>query len=153
MSHNPLTPTPAPSLDDLYDAFPIRTPFPAAIDGTPPEIISIAQTLGRRPWTEVPTKWCSANSDALAMLDLEPLAFYFPAFLAVTIDQPNSVAAESLVYNVISKPFRPLLDRLSSEQRDLAFGTVAWALSQTNDFASGEDAALLKQVQHYAESH
>lgn len=74
------------------------------------------------------------------MLDLRPLAYFLPAFLRAAIVDPNSVAAEMLVYFICSRSAKKLYEILNSEQRDVFNGVIAWLLENDHEYFSKQEA-------------
>ena len=140
--------------EDIAHAFPPGAPWTDPVPGCPPEIFQIERDLRGRSWLELTTAMCNRHSDAYHMLDLEPLAYFLPAFLRAAVSDPNGVAAESLVYFVCSGKARKARDlylRLTGEQRDVMMGVVALLLKNGDDsFVSGERVKFAARLREWS---
>ena len=134
---------------DLVEAFPPGRGWHGPIGGIPPEIVTIEADFRGKKWTEIEPAVCDRHSDAYNMLDVEPLAYFLPAFLRTAIVEPRGNAAEFLVYFVCSGQANDLYMQLTEDQRDLLKGIVASTIAFNDHYACGEKQQFLARLREW----
>lgn len=134
---------------EILAAFPESAPYRDEVTGCPPEIFAINRDFQGRSWLDITATTCIGHSDALCMLDSKPLKYFLPAFLVAALEQPDSVAAESLVYFVCSGSFDAITPELDPRQRSAVLKTVETIMDTDRGYFAEQTDAFLQQLERY----
>ena len=134
---------------EIFAAFPDVAPYPKDVTGCPPEIFDIDRDFRGKSWQDIDAKACIQHSDALLMLHPKPLKYFLPAFLVAGLEQPESVAAESLVYFVCSEAFDAITPDLDPRQRAAVIGAVETIMNADRGYFAEQTDTFLRKLGIY----
>ena len=85
--------------------------------------------FGGRAWTEVDHESYNSKHDAFSCMNHETLRYYITGFLNTALHDPNSAAAEFIIYFAGGKRFPAFCDYLNTKQIKFLLVTIDWLLS------------------------
>ena len=126
---------PDPSL--LESLFPPKVVEAEEIDGIPPELFDYKNQFGGKSWPDVKRKHYEVNTDAFSLMAHQTLKYFIAGFLEVILTDPDSMAAEFLVYFAGQKSFAGFCRVLDQAQIDYLISVIDWLIM--DDYFSTND--------------
>lgn len=129
----------------LVSLFPPLEIPPEDIDGCPPELGEYRRDFGGRLWSEIEPKIFCYHSDAFCLMEPESLIQFIAGFLHTALNDPNSTAAEYLVYFAGSNRFVRFAKLLTTDQLSFIIDTIDHLLL-SDDYYSISDAVQYDKI-------